>query len=755
MKTHKHPMIVWALCGLLWLPAVSLAGKARPQAVVESARALMARVLPAERLGDFTIEEIASAESRDVFELESMGGKLVVRGNNAVAVASGVNWFLKNRCNSQVSMNYSQVSLPQPLPVVAEKIRIETPFEHRYLFNYCTFGYSMPWWDWERWEQMIDYMAFMGVNMPLAMIGQEAVWQKVYRELGMTDAQLEKFFVGPAHLPWGWMGNIDGVGGPMPQNWIKQRAELQKKILARMRSLGMKPVLQGFTGHVPKELKEIFPDADIMQIHPWAGIPGTMFLSPTDPLFARIGTMFIRQQTGMFGTDHLYDADCFIEVDPPSKDPRFLSEVSKVVYESMAAADPEAVWVLQGWFFFFRSQFWQPEQGRAFVGGIPKDKVIVLDLYGEKNTTWDKTEAFYGQPWIWNVICNQDQKVNMSGDLKRMQENFQTAYQSEIGKNLRGVGTIPEGVGYNPVVQEFIYEKAWDQSVVDIPKWIGDYAMRRYGTSDDRAAKAWRLLLESVYSRTRTDWGPLITTPHLQIFNKLDEDIRHVRKNVRITEENPFGQDFDPIKLYEASDHLLELADELGTEETYRFDVTNIHRELLYSLSFIVINDLTRAYLSGDVAELEAAGKQLLGLLDDLELMTATNEHFLLGKWLEDARSWGTTAEEKDYYEWNARTIVSIWQPWKHGGLRDYASKQWNGMFSGYYKPRWELFINHLAASLTGGKEFDPAAYDQAVRDIDYAWTRANEKYPSAATGDPIGEARRIRGKYRPFFERK
>ncbi|MDQ8189805.1 alpha-N-acetylglucosaminidase [Roseibacillus persicicus] len=722
---------------------------------IAPATELISRVLPAERVDEFVLELIPSPDGKDVYEVESQDGKLVVRGNTGVAIASGLNWYLKEKCNSQVSMNHNQISLPKPLPLVENKVRVETPFEYRYLFNYCTYGYSMPWWDWEKWEEMIDYMAFMGVNMPLAMIGQEAVWQEVYRELGMTDEQLDKFFVGPAHLPWGWMGNIDGLGGPLPQDWISQRAELQKKILARMRSLGMKPVLQAFTGHVPVELKEIYPEAEITQIHDWAGIPGTMFLSPTDPLFTRIGTLFIEKQTEMFGTNHLYDADCFIEVDPPSKDPAYLSEVSKTVYDSMVAADPEAIWVLQGWFFFFRSEFWQPEQGRAFVGGVPKDKIIVLDLYGEKNTTWDKTESFFGQPWIWNVICNQDQKVNMSGHLAKMQTNFQTAYQSEIEKNLRGVGTIPEGVGYNPIVQDFIYELAWDQSEKDLEKWVSDYGKRRYGTKDERAGETWQRLLSSVYGRTRTDWGPLITTPTLQIFGKPKEDIRHVRKNVRITEENPFGQDYDVYELYEASQILLSMADDLQEVETYRFDLTNVHRELIYGLSYLVIDDLTQAYLSGEPARLKAAGDKLLGLLDDLEAVTGSHEMFLLGKWLEDAQSWATTEEEKAYYNWNARTIVSIWQPWKNGGLRDYASKQWNGMFSGYYKPRWELLIQMLEKNLEEGTDFDAGAFNQAVREVDFAWTHAQDEYPSKPTTDPVEEAWRIQKKYQKYFLKK
>ncbi|MEM9235913.1 MAG: alpha-N-acetylglucosaminidase [Verrucomicrobiota bacterium] len=741
------------LCFTLIAFSVSLSISSQAKTdTIGSSKALLERMLPKERLGDFALEALPADSDSDAFELESRDGKLIIRGNNGVAIASGLNWFLTKHCNSQVSMTYSTIDLPDPLPTLKEKVRVESPFDYRYFFNYCTYGYSMPWWGWERWEEMIDYMACMGVNMPLATIGQEAVWREVYRELGMSDEQLDEFFVGPAHLPWGWMGNIDGLGGPLPQDWIDQRAKLQVKVLERMRALGMKPVLQGFTGHVPIHLRELFPDADIVKIHDWAGIPGTQFLSPEDPLFSRIGTMFIKKQTEMFGTDHYYDADCFIEVDPPSSDPEYLAKVSKGVFDSMTAADPEAVWVMQGWFFFFRSEFWKPEQGRAFLEAIPEGRVIMLDLYGERNPVWDKTEAFYGQPWIWNVICNEDQKVNMSGDLDIMQRNFLEAWKAEGKNGLKGIGTIPEGVGYNPVVQDFIYSRGWDVSEVDMKQWVADYGERRYATENPKASEAWQALLGSVYGRTRVEWNPLIITPQLQIFNPIEEDIRLVRKDIRITEENPLGTDFDAKQLYKASGTLLDLADELKDVESYRFDLVNVHREMLSGLCFVMIDDLTKAYQSGDATKLKAAGGRLLGLFDDLEKLTGTEEMFLLGDWIEEARSWGKTKEEKDYYEWNARTIVTIWQPWPEGGLRDYAGKQWNGLFGSYYRPRWALLVEMLNDSIESGKDFDPQAYDKKLRAMDYKWTRSTGGIASEPTGDPVEESRRVREKYGHYF---
>ncbi len=113
----------------------------------------------------------------------------------------------------------------------------------------------------------------------------------------------------------------------------------------------------------------------------------------------------------------------------------------------------------------------------------------------------------------------------MSGDLRQMQDNFKEAFTSEYKDQLKGIGVIPEGLGYNPIVQEFIFKKAWQTEDVDLAKWVEDYAKRRYGTDNQDAILAWKYLLESVYSRTRTIWSPLNTTPRLQNFAGGKEDI--------------------------------------------------------------------------------------------------------------------------------------------------------------------------------------------------------------------------------------
>lgn len=190
-------------------------------------RALAERVIP-EYADMFIFEHLE--DTSDCFELESRGRKIVVRGNDCNSMAVGLNWYLKNYCMTTVSWYLSDpVEMPSALPSVKEKVRIQARTQERFFLNYCTFGYTMPWWKWEEWERFIDWMALNGVTMPLAITGQEAVWQKVWQKHGLTDEQIRSYFTGPAHLPWHRMSNIDRWQGPLPQEWIDSQADLQKK----------------------------------------------------------------------------------------------------------------------------------------------------------------------------------------------------------------------------------------------------------------------------------------------------------------------------------------------------------------------------------------------------------------------------------------------------------------------------------------------------------------------------------------------
>ena len=708
--------------------ATLLNSAGKQESARQAAEHLVERLLPKQAVY-FVCEIIPDAEGFDVFEIESREGKIVLRGNNGVSLASALNWYLKYCAHCSVSWRGDNLNLPEPLPTLREKVHRVSFCKYRYCFNYCTFSYSLAWWGWPEWERMIDWMALHGINLPLAITGQEAVWKEVYHELGLSDTQIKEFLVGPAYLPFGWMGCIDGWGGPLPDSWISAHADLQRKILARERELGMTPVLQGFTGHVPKTLSSIFPQIKLQQLPRWAQFPSTYFLDPHDPMFMRIGKMFIQEQTRQFGTGHLYASDTFIEMTPPSNEPEFLASMGRTLYEGMRSGDPEATWILQGWIFSNQPQFWQPPQGRALLGAVPDDRLIALDLYCENTPVWSKTESFFGKPWIWCVLHSFGGLVGIYGDLPRMSAELTKARTSPNRGKLSGIGLTFEGMDYNPIIQDFLTESSWQDQVPPLDKWVAQYSHRRYGRLFPEVEQAWDILRNTLYKQG----GPMATV--------LTE-----RPSLKpsTTGENWHYQ----ADLLRVLNLLLAQADELRSVETYRFDLVNLTRELLVAQAARGVGDTLQAYEAHDTIRFDEAVMRLRQLFQDVDDLLATDRNFLLGSWLESAKRWAGSEAERRLYEWNARNLITLWGP-SDSLLHEYAARQWSGMFKGFYQKRWDLFLDRLRQALVDNQPFDGNKADDEIRVWEEHWTHQTENYPIDPRGDAVNIVRRTLEKYR------
>ena len=228
-------------------------------------------------------------------------------------------------------------------------------FSHRYYQNVCTVSYSMVWWDFARWEREIDWMAMNGLNLILSFTGQEYVWQRFYRSLGMNDTAIKEFFSGPAFLAWQRMGNIRGWAGPLDDGWIQSQADLQKQIVSRVREFGMINVLPGFAGHVPAALKDLYPNATYTQNEGWGNFNSTYssdyLLEPNNALFMELGQIFYKMLIEEYGNDHVFNCDTYNEMNPRNSSLTYLAATNKAIYETMRLVDENAVFLMQGWLF--------------------------------------------------------------------------------------------------------------------------------------------------------------------------------------------------------------------------------------------------------------------------------------------------------------------------------------------------------------------------------------------------------------------
>lgn len=83
----------------------------------------------------------------------------------------------------------------------------------------------------------------------------------------------------------------------------------------------------------------MFPRANVTQMGSWGhfncSYSCSFLLAPEDPLFPIVGSLFLRELTKEFGTDHIYGADTFNEMQPPSSEPSYLAAATAAVYRAM------------------------------------------------------------------------------------------------------------------------------------------------------------------------------------------------------------------------------------------------------------------------------------------------------------------------------------------------------------------------------------------------------------------------------------
>ena len=722
-----------------------------PELNIDAARALIRRIIPA-RAGEFIVEPLSKTGNNDVFSITSEGHKTILRGNNGVAIASALYFYLTKYCHCQITWNGTNLKLPAQLPKVRSTIQHFSPYRYRYYLNYCTFNYSMSWWGWDRWQQEIDWMALHGINMPLAITGEEYTWYQVYREMGFSDSELKDFFCGPAYFSWFWMGNLDGWGGPLPKHWMEMQKELQKNILTRERELGMTPVLPAFTGHVPSALPAKFPAAHCKRTNWKNGFGDTYLLDPADPLFAGIGKKFLAAQTALFGTDHLYSADTFNENEPPSDDSAYLSGLSAKIFDGMRLVDPAAVWVMQGWLFYSDRKFWKSPQIKALLDAVPNDHMLLLDLAAEIEPVWKRTNAFYGKPWIWGMLNNFGGNVNLFGRMDITAANPPLALHDTASGQMQGIGLTMEGIATNPVLYELMLDHTWQSEPIDPSTWLRSYIQNRYGRVTPSLEKCWEILRHTVYNgQVIRDGAESIVTGR----PTMDSSAVWTRTKLN----------YPPGDLLPAWDLMVQSADSFHAgapysatlkanpfTQGYCFDLVDLTRQVLANYATVIQQKWVRAFKSGDTTAFNRHSKEFVDLIDDLDMLLATRSDFLLGTWLADARRKGITPDEKALYEVNARDLITLWGD-ANSPLHEYANRQWSGLLTDFYRPRWEKYFAVLGQSLSTGKTPDFVSFETSIRQWEWAWVHQHKTFPTTPTGASVPTAKQLYKKYRKAME--
>ena len=664
----------------------------------------------------------------DFFELDQKGDKVVIRGNNYVNIATGLNWYLKYYAGIHLSWNGMTAELPESLPKVSTPVRKETNLSLRYDFNYCTYSYTMAFWDWERWEKEIDWMALHGINLPLAVVGQECVWKNMLEKLGYTKEEINKFIAGPAFLAWWAMNNLEGWGGPNPDSWYTQQEALQKKILKRMREYGIEPVFPGYSGMVPHDANKKL-GLNVTEPALWNGFTRPAFLLPTDSRFNEIASLYYKELEKLFGKANYYSMDPFHELeDAGSVD---FDAAGKAVLKAMKNVNPKATWVIQGW-----TENPRPEM----IKNLNNGDILILDLFSECRPMWGipsiwKREKGYEQhDWLFCMIENFGGNVGLHGRMDQLLNNFYLTKNNPLAAHLKGIGLTMEGSENNPVMFELMCELPWRTEKFTKEEWLKDYLFARYGVRDEKITQAWSILADGIYN---CPFGNNQQGPHESIFCG-----RPGLNNFQASSWSKMQNYYDPTSTEAAARLMLEVADKYKGNNNFEYDLVDIVRQSLSDRGRIVYNQTIADFKSFDKKSFAAHSQEFLNILLAQDRLLGTRSEFRVGRWIEQARNLGTTPEEKDLYEWNARVQITTWGNRvcaNDGGLRDYAHKEWNGLLKDFYYKRWAAYWQTLQDVLDGKPmvELDYYAMEEP-------WTLAHNPYASQPEGDCVSVAKEV-----------
>ncbi|WP_436487067.1 alpha-N-acetylglucosaminidase [Chitinophaga sp. ARDCPP14] len=630
------------------------------------------------------LKSIPAENGKDVFEITTPGKEVRITASSPSAAAAGLNWYLKYYCHRSMSHMGDNLAPVSPLPSIKDKVHINTSYDYRYALNYCTISYTMSFYSWKDWEHELDWMALNGVNVMLATMGTEAVWQHTLERLGYSSDEARKFVAGPGFTAWWLMGNLEGWGGPVTQQMIDQQTTLEKQVLTRMQGLGIAPVMQGFYGMIPVSLKEKMK-IRVVEQGKWAGgFQRPDFLAPGDSAFTKIAGIYYEEMKELYGSNiRFFAGDPFHEggiskgVD--------VTAAARTIQQTMLQHFPGSTWVLQGW---------QANPSGALLAGLDKSKVLVQELFGENTANWETRKGYEGTPFIWCSVTNFGEKSGLYGKLQRFADETWRAAHSPYAARFKGVGIMPEGIHNNPVIYDLMLELAWHSEKTDIEEWIKSYVRYRYGSDNAQLQAAWQGLIATAYSSfPQYQEGP-------------NESVFCARPTLEDKPVSSWGtrkRNYDTRQFAEAVAEFMKAAPKMKDNATYEIDAIDFQRQVTANQGEEVFAGMVAAYRKKDLAAFKQTSNAFLALIKQQDLLLSGSRHFRLDTWITAAQSMGQTPAEKALLVKNAKTQITYWGPDNpETDLHDYANKEWGGLMRNFYLPRWKMYITYLTAQLEG-----------------------------------------------------
>lgn len=289
---------------------------------------------------------------------------------------------------------------------------------------------------------------------------------------------------------------------------------------------------------------------------------------------------------------------------------------------------------------------------------------------------WRKWNSnYWGANFVWTTLHDFGGTDGLKGKLSHINEIPFAAIEAGA-KNVWGTGFTPEGIDQNPVYYEFMLETSWrTERVANITEHIVARSHRRYG-------------FESNVAEVATAWEQLVGSAYSQDLSVQDgTGVPHLGSNEGWSwEADKHTPTSTLCMIYTAWDALIKTGPKVATPmtEPFRYDLVNTGREILAQVAGPAGQNFTAATGAGkiDAEAVKTTGDYYYQVLADVDELVNTDSAFQVGPWIEMARSFGSNGTTDtdcipdgrypqmscpDFYEWNARTQLTTWNPTPKG----------------------------------------------------------------------------------------
>ena len=620
---------------------------------------------------NFTYEITEKTTEQDFYGYKAKDGKIHLFGTDKVCVAKAFGKYLENCLGIKITPCTAARPAITETPLPAEEFSAYIPQKLRVFGDYTLYSNDAWKWSFEDWENFLDILAINGINMAVNLVGNEGVYFYTLIKMDFPQELALEFISGPAFYSWQMSNRFYNYVPNKSFEHIERSLDTGKRIVERMKELGITPILSTFSGLVPDITTRLFGGKEITIDDKWAAFPKTYKFRIDTVNFRRFFIKYLEIQQEYIGTSDYYLCNqlCASTVGTKKKEVAYIESSAKALDKAADFFNENATLV-------FTSEGYRKE----FVSGIRRCNTLVLDI---DSTLHKITDGFDGCEFVLGNSQHNNSHNSMQGDIEEVADNPYLECSKNY-PNLAGVGLFPENLRQNPMFFALSFDVLTESEKIDLNEWYKKYEIARYGKTDDGAEERISLYRKTCYSKEHSAvpvGSAICTRPTL--------NLRHTGLYDRV---QSLYDNADLLKIFRSLEKL-----DCDTDG-YKYDLVNITKQLLDNKAFPLHGEIATHYRDRKMEPFEEKTKKFLELIDDTNEVLVTHRLFNASCYIDELKKIAKNEDELTYFIINFIASIGLWGPMIEDNQRyDYGWQLLGNFLPCYQKIRWQKFFEHLS----------------------------------------------------------